>query len=105
MEIVKKRIGFCSNSISRVKVYLPLMLPTCEVETAKLCIVICLLKAVFIVLLLSDHGVQLFTVFNSFSTESALLLYPISYHWSLSIPPGNLWFSDVFRGYRKGPVA
>ena len=34
--------------------------------------------------------------------------YPILCHWSLSIPPQNikkLWLSDVFRGYRKRPVA
>ena len=33
---------------------------------------------------------------------------PISNHWSLPIPPENirkLWFSDVFKGYRKRPVA
>ena len=25
---------------------------------------------------------------------------PVSYHWSLSVPPENR-FSDVFRGYKK----
>ena len=41
--------------------------------------------------------------------HNLLLWYPISCHWSLSIPPENIrkllvWFPDVFRGYRKRPA-
>ena len=36
---------------------------------------------------------------------SFLRHYPISCHCSLSIPLQNIWFSDVFRGYRKRPIA
>ena len=35
---------------------------------------------------------------------SFLRHYPISCHCSLSIPLQNIWFSDVFRGYRKRPI-
>ena len=45
MEIVKKRLGFCSDSICRVEVYLPLMFRTCAVETVKSCISLFLLLA------------------------------------------------------------
>ena len=36
MEIVKKRLGFCNDSICRVDFYLPLMFRTCAVKTLKL---------------------------------------------------------------------
>ena len=45
MEIVKKRLGFRSDSICRVEVYLPLMFRTCAVETVKSCISLFLLLA------------------------------------------------------------
>ena len=35
MEIVKKKLGFRSDSVYRVEVYLPLMFRSCAVETAK----------------------------------------------------------------------
>ena len=35
MEIVKKRLGFGSDSIRSVEVYLPLMFRTCAVENVK----------------------------------------------------------------------
>ena len=34
-----------------------------------------------------------------------MIHYPISCHWSLSIPPENIRKSDVFRRYRKRPMA
>ena len=45
MEIVKKRLGFRSDSICRVEVYLSLMFRTCAVETVKSCISLFLLLA------------------------------------------------------------
>ena len=36
MEIVKKKLGFRSDSICRVEIYLPSMFRTCAVETVKL---------------------------------------------------------------------
>ena len=43
MEIVKKGLGFHSESICRVEVYLPLIFHTCAVKTLKLCISLVLL--------------------------------------------------------------
>ena len=45
MEVVKKRLGFRSDSICRVEVYLPLVFGTCAVETVKSCISLFLLLA------------------------------------------------------------
>ena len=45
MEVVKKRLGFGSDSICQVEVYLPLVFRTCAVETVKLCISLFLLLA------------------------------------------------------------
>ena len=41
------------------------------------------------------------------ASEEGPFHWPISYHWSFLYPletSVNLWFSDVFRGYRKTPV-
>ena len=45
MEIVKKRLGFRSDSICPIEVYLPLMFRTCAIETLKSCISLFLLLA------------------------------------------------------------
>ena len=52
---------------------------------------------------------DIFRIFRRYRNgKLAEMDWPISYPWSLSIPPENIkkiWFSDVFRGYRKRPVA
>ena len=44
------------------------------------------------------------TCFQYLQVQLAKYL-PISCYWFLSIPPENIRFSDVCRGYRKRPVA
>ena len=53
MKTVKKRPGFCNDSICHVEVYLPSMFCTCAVETVKSCILVVTL----LVLLLIQVGV------------------------------------------------
>ena len=43
----EKRLGFRSDSICRVEVYLPSIFHTCAVETVKSCIIVILVKPIY----------------------------------------------------------
>ena len=97
LELVKKRLGFPSNSICRVEVYLPLIFCTCAIETVKLCISLFLLLAnlcsqVVTVLVKTTLLLHISHTLETFHKSSVTKLLTVCY--------GFQEYLKVFRSYR-----